>query len=70
VILPIYAPARTRVAGTVSRLYDLPVDDPAIAEMALEMPPRRALGDIATPVAFTLARRLRKAPRAIAQELA
>ena len=38
--------------------------------MALETPPRRALGDIAVPVAFTLARRLRKAPRAIAQELA
>ena len=38
--------------------------------MALEMPPRRALGDIAVPVAFALARRLRKAPRAIAQELA
>ena len=38
--------------------------------MALETPPRRALGDIAVPVAFALARRLRKAPRAIAQELA
>jgi arginyl-tRNA synthetase len=51
-------------------LYGFPADDPAIAEMALEMPPRRALGDIAAPIAFTLARRLRKAPRAIAQELA
>src|SRR3954462_14606104 len=38
--------------------------------MSLEMPPRRALGDVAVPIAFTLARRLRKAPRAIAQELA
>ena len=34
------------------------------------MPPRRALGDLAVPVAFELARRLRKAPRAIAQEIA
>jgi len=58
------------MAETVGRLYDLPASDPAIAEMALEMPPRRALGDIAVPVAFVLARRLRKAPRAIAQELA
>jgi arginyl-tRNA synthetase len=58
------------MAETVGRLYGLSPDDPAIAEMALETPPRRALGDIAVPVAFALARRLRKAPRAIAQELA
>jgi arginyl-tRNA synthetase len=38
--------------------------------MVLEVPPRRALGDLATPLAFELARRLRKAPRAIAQEVA
>ena len=37
--------------------------------IALEVPPRRALGDLAVPVAFELARRLRKAPRAIAQEI-
>src|SRR5260370_40404852 len=41
-----------------------------MAERGVEMPRRRALGDIAVPVAFALARRLRKAPRAIAQELA
>ena len=58
------------MAETAGRLYGLPADDPAIVDMALEMPPRRALGDIAVPVAFALARRLRKAPRAIAQELA
>ncbi len=58
------------MAEAVGRLYGLPAGDPAIVEMALEMPPRRALGDIAVPVAFALARRLRKAPRAIAQELA
>ena len=38
--------------------------------MALEAPPRRALGDLAVPIAFALARRLKKAPRVIAQELA
>jgi len=58
------------VSGTIGLLYGLTPEDPEIAEMALEMPPRRALGDIAVPVAFALARRLRKAPRAIAQEIA
>jgi len=58
------------MAETIGRLYGLPSDDPAIADMSLETPPRRALGDVAVPVAFALARRLRKAPRAIAQELA
>ena len=38
--------------------------------MVLERPPRVALGDLATPVAFDLAKSLRKAPRAIAAELA
>jgi arginyl-tRNA synthetase len=70
VILPVHQLVRRRVADTVGRLYSLPPDDAAIAEMALEMPPRRVLGDVAVPVAFALARRLRKAPRAIAQELA
>jgi arginyl-tRNA synthetase len=70
VILPVHELVRSRIADTVGRVYGLPAGDPAIAEMALEMPPRRALGDIAAPVAFALARRLRKAPRAIAQELA
>ena len=36
----------------------------------LEYPPTRDLGDLGTPVAFDLARRLRKAPRVIAQEIA
>ena len=36
----------------------------------LEYPPNRDLGDLGTPVAFELARRLRKAPRAIAQQIA
>ena len=43
-----------------------PADQPAIV---LEVPPRRALGDLAAPVAFELARRLRKAPKVLAQEL-
>ncbi|MGH9368563.1 MAG: arginine--tRNA ligase, partial [Thermoanaerobaculia bacterium] len=38
--------------------------------VVLERPPKVSLGDLATPVAFDLARSLRRAPRAIASELA
>src|SRR5262249_45329351 len=69
-ILAIHQLVRSRMAEAVGRLYGLPATDPAIVDMALEAPPRRALGDIAVPIAFALARRLKKAPRVIAQELA
>ncbi|MGH9372091.1 MAG: arginine--tRNA ligase, partial [Vicinamibacterales bacterium] len=68
-ILPVQHTVRTRIAEAVARLYDIPRDDPALASVAVDIPPRRALGDLAVPLAFELARRLRKAPRAIAQEL-
>ncbi len=38
--------------------------------IALERPPRLELGELATPVCFELARRLRRAPRQIATEIA
>jgi arginyl-tRNA synthetase len=41
-----------------------------LAQFAVEQPPNIALGELALPVAFELAKRLRKAPRAIAMELA
>lgn len=41
-----------------------------VPPFAVEVPPARALGDLAVPVAFQLARTLRKAPKAIAQDLA
>src|SRR2546421_12659798 len=41
-----------------------------VPPFAVEVPPTRALGDLAVPVAFQLARTLRKAPRAIADDLA
>ena len=69
-ILPIHHLVRSHMAEAVGRLYVIPPEDAVIVDMALETPPRRALGDIAVPIAFALARRLRKAPRAIAQELA
>ena len=41
-----------------------------LERVVLERPPRVALGDLASPVAFDLAKPLRKAPRAIAAEIA
>jgi arginyl-tRNA synthetase len=53
------------IAAAIERHYH--VVAPAFS---IEVPPTRTLGDLAVPVAFQLARTLRKAPRAIAQELA
>src|SRR5215470_12337692 len=39
-------------------------------EPVVEVPPRRELGDLATPAPMQLARSLRRSPRAIAEELA
>jgi arginyl-tRNA synthetase len=69
-ILPIQQLVRTRMAAAVERLYGLDPADSVIADMPVELAPNRALGDFAVPLAFSLARRLRKPPRAIAQELA
>jgi arginyl-tRNA synthetase len=68
-ILPIHRLVRARVAEAVSRLYSIPADDPLLAAIPVEAAPRRPLGDLAVPLAFELARRLRKAPRVIAQEI-
>jgi arginyl-tRNA synthetase len=68
-ILPIHHTVRRRMADAVFRLYGIPADDPAAVAIPVEVPPRRVLGDLAVPLAFELARRLRKAPRAIAQEI-
>src|SRR5262249_50674388 len=42
--------------------------DADIEGVVLERPPRLALGDLACPIAFDLAKSLKKAPRAIATE--
>src|SRR3954464_11023377 len=68
-ILPIHRLARARMADAVARLYSIAPGDPVLAAIPVEAAPRRALGDLAVPLAFELARRLRKAPRAIAQEI-
>jgi arginyl-tRNA synthetase len=66
-ILPLHEQVRARVRDALARLHGIADADLAIP---VEYPPNRALGDLGTPVAFDLARRLRKAPRVIAQELA
>ena len=68
-ILPIHEMLRARMAEAVSRLYGIAPDDAALADIPVELAPNRAYGDFAAPLAFSLARRLRKAPRAIAQEI-
>ena len=66
-ILPLHDQLRARVRAVLAQLHGITDHDLVIA---IEYPPNRTLGDLGTPVAFDLARRLRKAPRVIAQELA
>jgi arginyl-tRNA synthetase len=67
-ILPVHASVRARLQDGLTRAFGLaPADQPPIV---IETPPKRALGDLAVPVAFELARKLRQPPRAIAQALA
>ena len=54
-----------RIQAILLARYDI-----TLATLAIEQPPNIALGELALPVAFELAKRLRKAPRAIATELA
>ena len=67
-ILPVHERLRERLLATLQRVYQLAPD--ALSQLPIEYPPKRELGDLATPVAFELARQLRKPPRAIAQDLA
>jgi arginyl-tRNA synthetase len=67
-ILPVHDRLRAHLARLLTTRYSL--DASAQPSLALEYPPNRDLGDLGTPVAFELARRLRKPPRAIAQEIA
>src|SRR5688572_3324767 len=67
-ILPVHDRLRTHLTRLLASLYSL--DEASTPAIALEYTPNRELGDFGTPVAFELARRLRKAPRAIAQDIA
>jgi arginyl-tRNA synthetase len=54
-----------RIQGILVAKYGV-----TLPQLAVEQPPNIAMGELALPVAFELAKRLRKAPRAIATELA
>jgi arginyl-tRNA synthetase len=54
-----------RIQAILLAKYDI-----TLTNLVVEQPPSIALGELALPVAFELAKRLRKAPRAIATELA
>ncbi len=54
-----------RIQAILQSKYDI-----TLTNLVVEQPPSIALGELALPVAFELAKRLRKAPRAIATELA
>ncbi|RSL15549.1 arginyl-tRNA synthetase [Edaphobacter aggregans] len=54
-----------RIQAILLAKYDI-----TLAQLSVEQAPSIALGELALPVAFELAKRLRKAPRAIATELA
>ncbi len=66
-MLPLYDRLRSAIRTALVTQYALDRDAAAIP---LETPPNRAFGDVGSPLAFELARELRKAPRVIAQELA
>jgi arginyl-tRNA synthetase len=55
---------QARIGALLAERYDV-----ALANLAVELPPKIEYGEMALPVAFELAKRLKKAPRAIAQEL-
>src|SRR5882757_631628 len=54
-----------RIQAILLAKYDI-----TLTNLVVEQPPSIAFGELALPVAFELAKRLRKAPRAIATELA
>ena len=66
-ILTIHATLKDRLRAVLMELYGLDAD--AVPEIAVQYPPNRTLGDLGIPVAFELARTLRKAPKAIATEV-
>ncbi len=55
---------REQLAGFISRRYGIET------LVSTERPPRLAMGELASPISFELAKRLKRAPRQIAQEIA
>ncbi|HXZ18716.1 MAG TPA: arginine--tRNA ligase [Candidatus Acidoferrales bacterium] len=55
---------RAAIGAHIEKTYGL------AASVGLERPPKLAMGEMATPVCFELAKKLKRAPRLIAQEIA
>ena len=53
-----------RIRAVLKEKYDLQLES-----IPLEIPPELKFGELSTPIAFELARKLRKAPKIIAQEI-
>src|SRR5713101_325665 len=64
-ILSVQQHVHEKVADAARQTYGLATVPP----FSVEVPPNRELGDLGVTIAFQLARTLRKAPRAIAQDL-
>ncbi|MGA2808563.1 MAG: arginine--tRNA ligase [Terracidiphilus sp.] len=66
--ITVYLEFEKRLAGHLRAVlqakYDLQLEN-----IPLEIPPDLKFGELATPIAFELARKLRKAPKVIAQEI-
>jgi arginyl-tRNA synthetase len=69
-VLTIQLSLQARIQAILAAKYGITADQPGAPQLVIEQPPSIALGELALPVAFELAKRLRKAPRAIATELA
>ena len=67
-ILALHDDIKQRITAALRETYRL--DDDSLPPIVLSYSPNRAMGDLGATVAFELARRLRKPPRAIATELA
>ena len=65
-ILSVQRHVHDAVSDAVRRVFGLTEVPP----FAVEVPPSRAMGDLAVTISFQLARTLRKAPKVIAQEVA
>jgi arginyl-tRNA synthetase len=67
---------QARIQAILQAKYDITLtsrgarDSSSTSQLTIEQPPNIAFGELALPVAFELAKCLRKAPRAIATELA
>ncbi len=67
-ILPTQEELRARVTAAIAQTYGLPPAE--MPQVPVAIPPNRGMGDLAVTAAFELARRLRKAPKVIGQEIA